>query len=104
VVAEMDGHIVGMGGFRPADLAGRVQVLRVRVHPARRRRGIGRELVAMLESRAAGCGFQEAWLDTATNQPETMAFYESLGYIEVGRERRPGWHWTLVYYFKRLPS
>lgn len=104
VVAEMDGHIVGMGGFRPADLPRRVKVLRVRVHPARRRRGIGRELMAVLESRAARRGFQEAWLDTATNQPEAMAFYESLGYIEVARERRPGWHWTLVYYLKRLPS
>lgn len=103
LVAEMDGHIVGMGGFRPAAIPGRAQVLRVRVHPARRRQGIGRELMAALEARAAGRGFHESWLDTATNQPEAMAFYESLGYLEAGRERRPQWHWTLVYYRKRLP-
>jgi len=59
--------------------------------------------MATLESRAVACGFREAWLDTATNQPEAMAFYESLGYAEVGRESRPEWHWTLVYYLKLLP-
>jgi hypothetical protein len=37
-----------------------------------------------------------AWLDTATNQPEAMAFYEGIGYAEVAREGRPEWHWTLV--------
>jgi hypothetical protein len=31
-----------------------------------------------------------------------MAFYESLSYIEIGRERRPEWDWTLVYYLKHL--
>ena len=102
VVAEMDGHIVGMGGFRPAGLPHRAEVLRVRVHPARRRWGIGTALMAALESRATGRGFHETWLDTATNQPEAMAFYESLGYIEIGRERRPDWRWTLIYYLKRL--
>lgn len=103
VVAELDGHVVGMGGFRPSSVPGRAEVLRVRVHPARRRRGIGRALMTALESRAAACGLSEAWLDTAANQPEAMAFYESLGYAEVGRESRPEWHWTLVYYIKRLP-
>jgi ribosomal protein S18 acetylase RimI-like enzyme len=58
--------------------------------------------MAALEFRATGRGFHETWLDTATNQPEAMAFYESLGYIEIGRERRPEWHWTLVYYLKHL--
>jgi ribosomal protein S18 acetylase RimI-like enzyme len=55
-----------------------------------------------LETRGAELGFREAWLDTATNQPEAMAFYEGLGYRETGRETRPGWTWTLVYYLKEL--
>ena len=55
-----------------------------------------------LESRAVNRGFREAWLDTATNQPEAMAFYQCLGYVEVGRETRPEWNWTLVYYLKPL--
>src|SRR5262245_886870 len=38
-VAEMDGHLVGTGGFRSSGIPGRAVILRVRVHPARRRLG-----------------------------------------------------------------
>ncbi|MEU4689975.1 GNAT family N-acetyltransferase [Actinoplanes sp. NPDC023714] len=103
LVAELDGHIVGMGGYRP-DTAGGAEVLRVRVHPAARRRGIGRQLMTALERRAAGDGLGFLHLDTATNQPAAMAFYRSLGYRETGREHRPAWTWTLVYYVKTLPA
>jgi ribosomal protein S18 acetylase RimI-like enzyme len=101
LVAEIDGHVVGMGGFRPG-AGGCAEVLRIRVHPATRRRGIGRALMAELERRAARRGFRSVRLDTAANQPEAMAFYQGLGYRETGRERRPGWTWTLVYYAKTL--
>ena len=101
LVVELEGHVVGMGGFRPSGRR-RAEVLRVRVHPATRRSGVGRALMAALEQRAGQCGMRELHLDTATNQPEAMAFYRSLGYQEVGRERRPGWSWTLVYYAKML--
>lgn len=103
LVAEVAGHLAGMGGFRPA--AGpedRAEILRVRVHPALRRRGIGRAVMAGLETRARELGFAEAWLDTATNQPESMAFYEALGYRDIGQETRPEWRWTLVHYLKSL--
>jgi ribosomal protein S18 acetylase RimI-like enzyme len=101
LVVEMDGHLVGMGGIRPSGRR-RAEVLRVRVHPATRRRGVGRALMAALEQRAGQLGMVELHLDTATNQPEAMAFYRSLGYREVGREQQPGWSWTLVYYEKAL--
>jgi ribosomal protein S18 acetylase RimI-like enzyme len=101
LVVELDGHIVCMGGFRPG-VEACAEVLRVRVHPATRRRGIGRALMAELEQRAAQRGLRAMCLDTATNQPEAMAFYQGLGYREVGRECRPGWTWTLVYYVKTL--
>ena len=51
IVVEEEFAIVGMGGFRPR-LDGRAEMLRVRVHPARRRLGIGRALVGELERRA----------------------------------------------------
>jgi ribosomal protein S18 acetylase RimI-like enzyme len=103
LVAQLNGHVVGMGGYLPgADAC--AEVLRVRVHPAARRRGIGRALMAELERRAASDGLRSTHLDTATNQPDAMAFYQGLGYREVGRERRPGWTWTLVYYVKDLDA
>ena len=101
LVAEHHGHPVGMGGFRP-NARGQAEVLRVRIHPALRRTGIGRALMEDLEIRAAAHGFHEMFLDTATNMPEAMAFYEALGYQEMGRETRSDWSWTLVYYTKQL--
>jgi ribosomal protein S18 acetylase RimI-like enzyme len=101
LVAEHDGHLVGMGGFRP-NPNGQAEVLRVRTHPAMRRRGIGRSLMTELETRAREQGLAEMFLDTATNQPEAVSFYQSLGYHEVGRETHPEWSWTLVYFIKPL--
>jgi ribosomal protein S18 acetylase RimI-like enzyme len=101
IVAEDGDQVVGMGGYRPNNLR-QAEVLRVRVHPAVRRRGVGRAVMAELEARAATAGFTEMHLDTATNQPEAVRFYESLGYREVGRETHPEWHWTLVYFSKFL--
>ena len=40
IVATHDGHLVGMGGYRPADEQ-TVEILRVRVHPAMRRKAWG---------------------------------------------------------------
>ncbi len=100
-VADMGGHLVGMAGFR-ANEAGQAQVLRVRVHPAVRRHRLGARLMGVVERRAVELGFTEAFLDTSTHQPEAMAFYRSLGYQEVGRETRPDWDWTLVYFAKQL--
>jgi ribosomal protein S18 acetylase RimI-like enzyme len=103
IVAEVDGHIVAMGGFRPvAEVPGRVEILRERVHPARRRLGFGAAIMNALETRAAARGYRQAWLGTATNQPEAMAFYRNLGYREIARETRPEWNWTLVFYLKDI--
>lgn len=101
LVAEHDGHLAGMGGFRP-NASGQAEVLRVRTHPAMRRNGVGRLLMTALESRARDHGYTEMFLDTATNQPEAVAFYQALGYFEVGRETRSEWLWTLVYLTKPL--
>ena len=99
IVVGQDDAIVGMGGFRPRP-DGRAEMLRVRVHPARRRLGIGRALVFELEKRTQDMGFVGVHLDTATNQPEAVDFYRALEYREVGRESRPEWSWTLVYFTK----
>ncbi len=101
VVVEHDRHLIGMGGIRP-NTAEQAEVLRVRVHPGMRRRGVGRLLMTELESRARQLGFSELHLDTTTNQPEALAFYHGIGYHEIGRETRPEWSWTLVYFTKRL--
>jgi ribosomal protein S18 acetylase RimI-like enzyme len=103
VVVDDQDHVLGMGGFKPVS-PDAVEVLRVRVHPATTRRGIGRMLMARIEERAFELGYGAITLDTATNQPEAVAFYEGLGYRELRRESRREWTWTLVYFEKVLGS
>jgi len=100
LVVEMDGRVVGMGGIRPNE-AGQAEVLRVRVHPATRRRGVGRLLMESLERRAAELGFLELHLDTTEEQPEAIAFYRSLGYRDAGTAKMP--NWTLLFFTKPCP-
>ena len=101
LVAELDGHVVGMGGLQPIR-PGEAAIVRLRVHPATRRRGVGRSLVAALEHRARQAGVHTLRLTTATNQPEAMAFFRSLAYEQAGRERQTGWSWTLVHFSKAI--
>jgi hypothetical protein len=58
--------------------------------------------MSSLEDRARQLGIGRLHLDTATNQPEAVAFYHALGYQEVGTEHQAGWSWTLVYFAKHL--
>lgn len=101
LVVEDDGHVIGMGGIR-CNTPRQAEVLHIRVHPATRRQGVGRLLMDGLEARARELGFDELHLNTATNQPEAVAFYRALGYTEAGTETRPGWSWTLQYFTKTL--
>lgn len=50
---------------------------------------------------AAGCA-RRMVLETAQNQPEAIAFYESIGYHQTGTESRPEWTWTLVWFAREL--
>ena len=99
LVGHLDGAPVAIGGMWPTG-DGRAEVKHVRIHPAIRRRGIGRRLMGALEETALASGFRELHLDTAHNQPEAIDFYVALGYVEVGRETRPEWAWTNVYFAK----
>jgi ribosomal protein S18 acetylase RimI-like enzyme len=99
LVIELDSRVVAMGGIVPNE-RGQAEVLRVRVHPALRRRGLGRAIMTALEERAAQLGLSEMHLDTTAQQPEAVAFYRGLGYQEAGREKFP--EWELVYFVKQL--
>lgn len=101
LVVEHENQLVGMGGIRPNN-ATEAEVLHIRVHPATRRQGVGRLLMDGLEARARVLGFQRLHLDTATNQPDAIAFYTALGYTLAGTESNPDWAWTLQYFTKAL--
>jgi ribosomal-protein-alanine N-acetyltransferase len=78
-------------GFALGRVAGpEAELLTLAVHPAARRRGVARRLVADFEAAAAARGAREVFLEVAvTNQP-ACRLYDGLGYRTAGR--RPGYY------------
>ena len=82
VIARLDGEAVACGVVRPLD--GTVgEVKRVFVRPERRRMGIARRIMAVLEDNSFRNGFTALRLETGTRQPEAIALYEALGYRKI---------------------
>lgn len=82
LVAEVDGVPAGCGAWRVLP-SGDVEIKRVYVEPAFRRRGLARRLMAALEESAARAGHRSVVLNTGQQQPEAIALYERLGYRAV---------------------
>lgn len=84
LVGTLGAQPVVMGGWRRLDdTAGTAEVKRMYVVAAARRRGIGRRILAALESDAAEAGVRALVLNTGDEQPEAIALYESSGYRPV---------------------
>lgn len=91
LVAYLGTEPVACGGVRPfahegpegGDRSQLAEVKRMFVHPAHRGFGLGRRLLAALETFAAQAGYRELWLETGTGQPEAMALYATTGYQPV---------------------
>jgi amino-acid N-acetyltransferase len=83
VVARAAGELVGAGAV---EAHGGTGLLRsVAVAPARRRSGLGREIVARLEQESRTAGLGELVLLTET----ASAFFERLGYRVINRAAAP---------------
>lgn len=81
-VATLRGEPVGCGGLRFHGEAP-TELKRMWVDPAARGLGVGRRLLAELESRAAANGSRTVRLDTNGSLTEALAMYRSAGYREV---------------------
>ena len=79
VVAWMNDEAIGCGALRRIDEL-TVEVKRMYVAPAGRRRGVARRMLAELERLAAAFGYERVILETGIFQPEALAFYDSVGY------------------------
>ena len=82
VARDADGAPVGCGGLRELG-DGIGEVKRMFVVPARRRGGVASAVLAALEAEAAGRGWTRLRLETGTEQPDAMAFYERHGYRRI---------------------
>ena len=80
LLAEVEGCVCGFAiGW---SVAQQTHILNVAVHPNRRRKGIGRNLVEALLASGRG---EEALLELRASNTAACALYESLGFQEVGR-------------------
>jgi GNAT superfamily N-acetyltransferase len=82
LVAEVDGEPAGSGAWRLLP-SGEVEIKRVYVEPAHRRRGLARVIMAALEESAARAGHRAVVLNTGQEQPEALVLYDRLGYRPV---------------------
>lgn len=89
LVGVLGDRIIAMGALR-LEGGGRGEIKRVRVHPRYQGRGLGRELLAKLETAAATAGVTTLALDTSTVQTAACHLFASAGYVEVHREHRGG--------------
>ena len=82
LVVEVDGEAVGCGGIR--DLGGgRFEVKHLWLRPGLQGRGLGRALLAELETRAIGLGATELVLDTNASLAAAGGLYRSSGYADI---------------------
>lgn len=82
LLGRLDGRPVATGGWRRAGPQ-EVEIKRMYVVPAARRRGLARAMLAELEATAAAAGYGRLVLNTGTEQPEAVALYEASGYRPV---------------------
>lgn len=77
-----DGAAVGCGGLRPL-AGGGLEVKRMYVLPELRGSGIATAILRRIEDEARSQGVTELLLETGTEQPDAMRFYEREGYHRI---------------------
>ena len=97
-VVEADGEVAGVIVLIPG--SDHLVVENVAVSPRMQGRGLGRELMAFAERRAAELGMAELRLYTNQLMTENIALYPALGYTETGRRVEDGF--ARIYFSKRI--
>jgi ribosomal protein S18 acetylase RimI-like enzyme len=83
----LDGEeLVGYGEVWEDREEGEAELARILVDPARRGRGIGRRLTALLGERAAEAGFGNIWLRVVPDNGPALAAYSAAGFVRASDE------------------
>lgn len=102
-VAELDGTIVGAVRTRPHEREDALYCGRLAVLPSARRAGIGSALMGCVERHGLALAYRAVVLGVRLELPETLRFYQRLGYQITGEERHPGFdHPTFLWMRKEL--
>lgn len=81
-IAELNGEVVGGGGYYPTEglPKGVVELARLYLSPQARGKGIGKHLVVHCEQRAKLQGYQQMYLETLEELNIAIPLYLKLGY------------------------
>lgn len=84
-VVELDGRVVGGGGFAPLEGGGAdtCELRKMYLLPAARGRGFGRELVSLCLSESKRCGFRRMYLETLENMFDARRLYDQNGFSRL---------------------
>jgi GNAT superfamily N-acetyltransferase len=82
VILEENGKALGCGGLK-THAPGIGEIKRMYLVPEARGRGLGREVLCVLEEKARNLGMRRAVLDTAAPLAAASALYRAAGYREV---------------------
>lgn len=82
LVARDDGRAVGCGAIRLID-AITAEVKRMYVEPNERGKGVGRAVLASLQSAAAQLGARRLVLETGTHSPDALGLYRRAGFTQI---------------------
>ena len=93
LVAESNGEVLGWGSlsqWSPRGAYARTAEVSVYVDRPRRGEGVGRLLLAALIERAPQGGIAVLLARIAGENPASIALHESLGFAQIGVQRRSG--------------
>jgi len=84
LVAWVDGEPLSCGALKPLDTDPAVgEIKRMYTRPAGRRQGLGRRILARLETTAIELGYRRLQLETGVPQPEALSLYERTGWHRI---------------------
>ena len=92
LVTEPDARPVGYGELWLDEEEDEVELARLIVDPAQRRRGLARALVAQLVAAAEATGLSGCLLRVAPDNGAAIALYRATGFTEVDADRAAEWN------------
>jgi putative acetyltransferase len=103
LVARIDGEAAGCGALVSSG-EGWAEIKRMFVAPWARGRKLGRRLLEMIETIAVEQGAAMLRLETGAKQPEALALYRSVGFVETGPFGEYAPDPLSIFMEKRLPA
>ena len=80
--SSTSGAAIGCGGLRPL-AGGGAEIKRMYVVPSARGTGVSTALLRAIEAEARALGVERLLLETGSEQPDAIRFYEREGYVRI---------------------